>query len=322
MALSRTSQVFSESIHTCVQFVAFGARKRISRAPLTQMSNPELEPRSITVETALPLETVGAVARSLLADASWDELRRKHQVDSVPLLTLVAQLDRELGAAAHRNRAHRVSFRCTPSGTDQVDVLTIDFPARRPAAAARNEHLAQPCLSTPSEPAAEAAAGSAATSPVRAHRLSAPNALLEEALSLLGLPATAPSAPRKALDASERRSPRASSSSAAAAAQVACPQAQASKRARATTTAHPRSSPEPRERATLERSPIAARTPYAPTSSRCVPGHASYKSPATGRGLAGRGHPRGGAAVLTSPTAPSTPALLSTRSRKRSLTDA
>ena len=260
----------------------------------------------------------------MLADASWDELRRKHQVDSVPLLTLVAQLDRELGAAAHRNRAHRVSFRCTPSGTDQVDVLTIDFPARRPAAAARNEHLAQPCLSTPSEPAAEAAAGSAATSPVRAHRLSAPNALLEEALSLLGLPATAPSAPRKALDTSDRRSPRASSSSsssaAAAAAQVACPQA--SKRARATTTAHPRSSPEARERATLESSPISARTPCAPTSSRCVPGHASYKSPATGRGLAGREHPRTGAAVLTSPTVPGTPALMSTRSRKRSLTDA
>ena len=101
------------------------------------MSNPELEPRSFTVETALPLETVGAVARSLLADASWDQLRRKHQDDSVPLLTLVAQLDLELGAAANRNRAHRVSFRCTPSGTDQVDVLTIDFPARRPAAADR-----------------------------------------------------------------------------------------------------------------------------------------------------------------------------------------
>jgi hypothetical protein len=101
---------------------------------------------------------------------------------------------------------------------------------------------------------------------------------------------------------------------------VACPQA--SKRARATTTAHPRSSPEARERATLESSPISARTPCAPTSSRCVPGHASYKSPVTGRGLAGREHPRAGAAVLTSPTAPSTPALMSTRSRKRSLTDA
>jgi len=286
------------------------------------MSNPELEPRSFTVETALPLETVGAVARSLLADASWDQLRRKHQDDSVPLLKLVAQLDLELGAAAHRNRAHRVSFRCTPSGTDQVDVLTIDFPARRAAAAARNEQRI--CVSTPSEPAAAAAAGSTATSPVRAHRVSAPNAMLEEALSMLGLPATAPSAPRKALDTSDRRSPRASSSSsssaAAAAAQVACPQA--SKRARATTTAHPRSSPEARERATLESSPISARTPCAPTSSRCVPGHASYKSPVTGRGLAGREHPRTGAAVLTSPTAPSTPALMSTRSRKRSLTDA
>ena len=284
------------------------------------MSNPELEPRSFTVETALPLETVGAVARSLLADASWDQLRRKHQDDSVPLLKLVAQLDAQLGAAAHRDRAHRVSFRCTPSGTDQVDVLTIDFPARRAAAAARNE----PCVSTPSEPAAAAAAGSTATSPVRAHRVSAPNAMLEEALSMLGLPATAPSAPRKALDTSDRQSPRASSSSssssAAAAAQVACPQA--SKRARATTTAHPRSSPEARERATLESSPISARTPCAPTSSRCVPGHASYKSPVTGRGLAGREHPRTGAAVLTSPTAPSTPALMSTRSRKRSLTDA
>ena len=287
----------------------------VSLAP--SMSNPELEPRSFTVETALPLETVGAVARSLLADASWDELRRKHQVDSVPLLTLVAQLDRELGAAAHRNRAHRVSFRCTPSGTDQVDVLTIDFPARRAAAAARNEQL---CLNTPSEPAAAAAAGSTATSPVRAHRVSAPNAMLEEALSMLGLPATAPSAPRKALDAFDRRSPRASSSSSSSSAQVACPQA--SKRARATTTAHPRSSPEARERATLESSPISARTPCAPTSSRCVPGHASYKSPVTGRGLAGREHPRTGAAVLTSPTAPSTPALMSTRSRKRSLTDA
>ena len=238
----------------------------------------------------------------------------------MPLLKLVAQLDAQLGAAAHRDRAHRVSFRCTPSGTDQVDVLTIDFPARRAAAAARNE----PCVSTPSEPAAAAAAGSTATSPVRAHRVSAPNAMLEEALSMLGLPATAPSAPRKALDTSDRRSPRASSSSssaaAAAAAQVACPQA--SKRARATTTAHPRSSPEARERATLESSPISARTPCAPTSSRCVPGHASYKSPVTGRGLAGREHPRAGAAVLTSPTAPSTPALMSTRSRKRSLTDA
>ncbi len=264
-----------------------------------------LGPRTITMETALPPETVGAAVRSLLADASWDRLQSKFPKDSVPLLSLVAQLDRELGAAEHRGRAHRVSFQCAPCGAGQGDMLTVDFPARRPAEAATQQPLLQPCFSTRSATATADAPALASSGTAGRTRTTLPNALLDEALSLLGLPMATPDAPPGA--------PEAAGGLSSPAASLRPPPM---KEPRVTASARPRSSPEPRVGGALDRSPIAARTPCGASSSH----GAKYKSPLTGShsgthfAISSRG--------LPSPSAPHTPALLSTRSRKRSLTDA
>ena len=260
------------------------------------MSRPDCGSRSITLSTSLSCEVVREVCDTLLANRSADASCHQSSQEATMALSLICRLDRELNQKENRTRSHRVTFECSPEMTqpESIASLTFDFPAREPT------RLREPSPSNATEGGMQTTDGvlRPAAEAVRKRPLPPPNPQLDEALSLLGLPAV--------LD-----EPLSASRGARPSAAITSP---VPSRARAA-SAPPRSRCSPHLRgAGIDGSPIAMRSPAAQPSKN----HGIYASPSTstagGRTLR---------ALHTSPFAPPTPAYVSHRSsRKRALGDA
>jgi len=229
------------------------------------------------LSTTLSASTIEAVCTDLLEQTPWDSLFRRHSSAPVrELLRLTSLLDYALGSAEGRSRSHLVTFECLagPGTSGSVThTVAINFPARtRPSGGAAQQTRAgiQPYIP--------------ARRQVVLPQSQAPNPMLDEALSLLGMPHAVLPTATAAVDEG-----------------AASPTKQSSRASR-----HSLASPD------LQQFPAKA----APNDGRSVPSSPvpPYKSPLTGRN-------QRRVRISRSPIAPPTPSLLPSTSRKRTLED-